>query len=288
MGFIGLLKNRFSFKDPRRELKKLLDDFELPHFPKAAMYILEGIRDPNTPTFEIARRVAADPGIHLRVLKTVNSAAFGLPKKVTNIEHAVALLGRARLESLILPLAVKETLPRFKAKCLHQKLFWLGAARRGSLARQIAQVLNPVSHVEAFSAGLLQDMAIPVIMHLKEKIYCPTLETWNVEKEVRLDELEKRELGFDHQDIGALMAEEWNLPEYLLTAVSSHHHYEEGKDPAVYLVSHLRYREDPTETPEAEIIVEEAYDKFNLAKDSTLMMIKRAYQEAEELAQIFF
>ncbi|NPB09896.1 MAG: HDOD domain-containing protein [Thermodesulfobacteria bacterium] len=287
MGFIGVLKKRIRPKDPRKELKKLLADFELPHFPKVAMYILEGLRDPNVPVPEIARRVALDPAIHLKVLKTVNSAAFGLPKQVTNIEHAVALLGRARLESLILPLAVRETLPNFRAACLNQELFWLAGARRAILARQLAHLLNPQHHVEAFSAGLLQDMAIPVIMHLKEKVYCPTLETWNVEKEVRLDELERRELGFDHQAIGRLMAEEWNLPDYLVQAVSAHHSFAEDLDPAIYLVSHLRYQEDPSESPEAEIIVEEAHSRFNLNKDIVRSMLKKTYAEAEELARIF-
>ncbi len=286
MGFIGFLKERIKPKDPRKELKKLLEDFELPHFPKVAMFILEGLRDPNVPAFEIARRVSLDPAIHLKVLKTVNSAAFGLSKQVTNIEHAVALLGRARLESLVLPLAVRDSLPQFRASCLNQELFWLAGARRAILARQLAQVLNPRYHVEAFSAGLLQDMAIPVIMHLKEKIYCPTLETWNVEKEVRLDELERQKLGFDHQTIGRLMAEEWNLPDYLVQAVSAHHGFEEGLDPAVYLVSHLRYQEDPSESPEGEIIIEEAYERFNLNKDRTRAMLHKAYAEAEELARI--
>ncbi len=287
MGFVGFIKKRLSSSDPRKKLRKILKDFELPHFPKSVLFILDGVRDPNVPTFEVARRVATDPGIHLRVLKTVNSAAFGLSKKVTNIEHAVALLGRARLEALILPLAIQETLPRFQAPCLDQKLFWLGAARRGSLARQIAQLLCPTTHVEAFSAGLLQDMAIPVIMHLKASIYCPNLESWNVEKDLHLDEIEKKELGFDHQEVGKLMGEEWFLPEALVEAISSHHRYFEGQNPGVYLASFIRYKKDPTESPEEELILEEAYTKFNLAKDTTRNVLYRAYKEAEDLAKIF-
>ncbi|NPA49018.1 MAG: HDOD domain-containing protein [Thermodesulfobacteria bacterium] len=284
MGFLGFLKKRKK-TDPRKELRELLGGFELPYFPKAAMSALEALRDPQTPTFEIARRISADPGIHVRVLKTVNSAAFGLPRKVSNIEHAVALLGRARLESLILPLAVHQTLPKFKSACLDLELFWLAAAKRGSLARQIAQVLHPNTNVESFSAGLLQDMAIPVIIHLKEKIYCPTLQNWNQDPRVNLVELEKERFGFDHQNIGGLMAEEWNLPDFLVQAVSAHHHPE--IEPAVYLVSHIRYQHDPDHSLEKEIIVEEARDKFNLRADLTMNMIKKAEQEATELAKIF-
>ncbi len=283
MGFLGFLRKKK--RDPRKELQEILEGFELPYFPKAAILALEALRDPQTPTFEIARRIAADPGIHVRILKTVNSAAFGLPRKISNIEHAVALLGRARLESLILPLAVNQSLPKFKSACLDLELFWLAAAKRGSLARQIAQVLHPNTSVEAFSAGLLQDMAIPVLLHLKEKIYCPTLETWNQDPSVELVELEKKEFGFDHQNVGGLMAEEWNLPDYLVQAVSAHHQPE--IEPAIYLVSHIRYQHDSDHRLEEEIILEKARDKFNLPADLMLKMLKRAEEEALELAKIF-
>ena len=282
MGLLSFLKKK---KDPRKQLREVLEGYELPYFPKAAILALEALRDPPPPTHEIARRLAADPGIHLKVLKTVNSAAFGLPRKVSNIEHAVALLGRARLEALILPLAVTQSLPKFKAPCLDFKAFWFTSAIRGSFARQIAQVLHPNTHVEAFSAGLLQDMAIPVILHLKENSYCPTLESWNQDPKANLIELEKKKLGFDHQDIGGLMAEEWNLPQNLIQAVSLQHLPQ--ADPAVYLASHIRYGSAQEEEIATEIIVEEARDKYNFSPDMVLKMFKKAHQEADELAKVF-
>ncbi len=282
MGFLNFFKKKK--RDPRKELQEILEGYELPYFPKAAILALEALRDHQTPTHEIARRLAADPGIHIRILKTVNSAAFGLPRKVTNIEHAVALLGRARLESLILPLAVNQSLPKFKSPCLDLELFWLAAAKRGSLARQMAQILHPNTATEAFSAGLLQDMAIPVIMHLKEKSYCPTLENWNQDPKADLITLEREKFNFDHQYVGGLMAEDWSLPDYLVKAIALHHRPE--VEPAVYLASHIRYQSEP-DTFEKEIIVEEAREKFSLDADHTLRVIKKAEEEAEELAKVF-
>ncbi len=281
MGLLGLLKRK---KNPREELKKKLKGFELPYLPKAALLALEAIRDPHTSVPEIARRVAADPGLHLKILRTVNSAAFGLPRQVTNIEHAVALLGRARLESLLLPLAVKEALPPFDAPCLDHTLFWLTAAKRGSFARKFAQVLHPHSSVEAFSAGLLQDVAVPIIIHLSKDNYCPVLETWNTDPDVDVTELERKTFGYDHQDIGHLVAEEWDLPAYLSEAISAHH--EDKVEPAVFLASHLRYSREQNEI-EKEIVAEIAKQQFNIPKDQALNMLLRAQKEAEELARVF-
>jgi len=41
--------------------------------------------------------------------------------------------------------------------------FWRTSAHRACLARRIASTLDPASQMEAFTAGLLQDMAIPVL-----------------------------------------------------------------------------------------------------------------------------
>lgn len=285
MPLFGLFRKKK--KDPLQEIRELLDGFELPSFPKAALQILETLRDPKSTSVEIAKKIAADPGIHLTVLKTVNSAAFGLTRRISSIEHAVALLGRARLESLVLPLAVRETLPKIETPCLDFKKFWLSACRRASLARQVAKLLHPATHVESFTAGLLQDMAIPVIMHVKKKRYCPTLENWNMEKGVTLDALEREKFGFDHQRVGVLMAEEWNLPEYLLNAIGKHHRLQDGVDPAVYLVSHIRYNSDLEGALDTDLLLEIAEEELKLSKETMIPLIEKAFSDAEELARIF-
>ncbi len=285
MTLFGLLKKKK--KDPLERLRTILEGFELPSFPKASLEILKTLRDPRATSVEIARKISADPGIHLNVLKTVNSAAFGLPRRISSIEHAVALLGRARLESLVLPLAVRDTLPKIETPCLDLKKFWLSACCRASLARQVAKILHPTSHVECFTAGLLQDMAIPVIMHVKKHSYCPTLETWNNAKEVSLDDLERKNFGFDHQSVGALMAEQWNLPSYLVKAIGAHHRLKDGVDPAIYLVSHIRYHQDPSTGPDIDILLEVAQKELELSAETIKPLIEQAFRDAEDLARIF-
>ena len=59
----------------------------------------------------VAYQLEGDPGLNVKVLKTVNSAAFGLSTRVSNLHHAVTLLGRSRLETIVLPQAVNNILP---------------------------------------------------------------------------------------------------------------------------------------------------------------------------------
>ncbi len=279
MGIFDFFKRK---RDPKEELKELLSGFELPHFPKAVMAALDAIRDTKSSLQEITDHIEADPGMHVMVLKTVNSAAFGLSRKVSSVDHAVSLLGRSRLESLLLPIAVKGALPKFDVSCMNSKQFWAVAARRGSLARMLAERLHPATEGESFTAGLLQDMGIPLIIMAKKEKYCPVIEAWNLDKETDLKTIEQEMYGFDHTAVGALMAEEWNFPEGLIRSILFHHGGNGDIEPAVSLVSHIRYGED--EETYRELIVTEAQEKFSIRKGEIAAMIEEAFEKAEELS----
>ncbi|MFT4554355.1 MAG: HD-like signal output (HDOD) protein [Chlamydiales bacterium] len=77
--------------DPKEELRKLVGDYELPRFSMAIMKILKTLRDPDFASEDVAEQLEIDPGLHVKVLKVVNSAAFGFSTDVKKLRHAVAL-----------------------------------------------------------------------------------------------------------------------------------------------------------------------------------------------------
>jgi len=287
MGIFDFLKRRK--RDPRTELKELLEGYELPSFPSSTMKVLEMLREPDSSLSDISRHIEADPGMHVSVLRTVNSAAYGLSRKVGNVQHAITLLGRSRLESIILPIAVKNSVPPIDFPCLNQKTFWQTSARRACLARALAMRIHPATQMESFTAGLLQDMAIPVLVHVKERDYCSTLELWNLNLDIHLDELERKTFGFDHQSIGALMAENWEFPDYLLDAIL-HHHRENGDIPlakAVRIVSYIRYSSETREEDTDSFIIDVLKRELEIRERLAWEILKQARAEAEEFATIF-
>ncbi len=72
--------------DPKKLLKNLLGDYQLPAFPDVVLKTLEKIRDPNTDAHAVADVLAKDPSLTVKVLKTVNSAAFSPVKKIENLQ----------------------------------------------------------------------------------------------------------------------------------------------------------------------------------------------------------
>ena len=100
--------------DPQEIIKDLFSDVELPSFPSAIMEVLATLRNPDSTPEELMRKVECDPGLTVKVLRTVNSAAFGLSSKIEHIGHAVSLLGRARLEAVVLSIAVNKSFSGMK------------------------------------------------------------------------------------------------------------------------------------------------------------------------------
>lgn len=207
-----------------QRMDKILAGYELPSFPVPVMTVLTKLRNPETPIQEIAADLEIDPGLHVKVLRTVNSVAFGLSHKVSSLHHAVSLLGRSRLESLVLSVGVKETIDKgLVPGWFNMQNFWLSAARRASLARGLAHILHPQTQGEAFTAGLLQDMGVPVLAALKGENYRSIYQQWQRGMNTDLSEQEIRAFDLAHPQLGAGIARRWFFPDLLINNVGSHH-----------------------------------------------------------------
>ena len=220
-----------------------------------------------------------DPGLVIRVFRTVNSAAFGLRQPVDSIEHAVTLLGRSHLEQLVISIAVKDSLPKPTTPAFDSDRFWRTAFFRASLARSISQRLNPSQQAISFTAGLLQDMAVPLLAHSRPD-YGRVLQEWHASPSTSLHEVEREALGWSHCQAGGLLAIEWELPESVAQAIHLHHDDHAADDqilPALRLVS--LHRETETEHG-IEALIETARSRYGLEPD----WMQRSVEECEVLA----
>ncbi len=277
---LGIFKRKKS--ENHEELKEILKGYELPSFPALVMNILSLLRDPDSDMDEIAELIGLDPGLHVRVLKIVNSASFGFSQKISNIHHAVMLLGKARLEPVVLALAVKDSIPSPSVKCFDIEEFWRLGARRASFARFMAHLLHPVTEVEAFTGGLLQDMAIPVFVEVKKDEYCKVWKEYLQSRTTSLEEMERQAFGYDHQKLGALMAVEWELPEYIVQSIENHHNGSEV-DPAIYLASFMREYDEPEEN---EMLFKMGEKEFGIKKEEMLRYLQASFKDAKELISL--
>ena len=279
----GLFKRKQQ--DPVQELRKALGGARLPSFPAVTMQVLDAVRDPDAPTSTIGGLVQQDPALTVKLLKTVNSAASGLQRRCESVPHAVALLGRARVEQLVLAVAVSEALPKLTAPGYSPDRFWRTAARRATVAQSLADVLDPKSKSVSFTAALLQDMAVPLLVQRRGRFYCQLLEQWHGD-EGDLDALEQQAFGFTHADIASWLADDWSFPEQLGYALGGHHGSEEPElqaPPPVRLVSVMGEHDEVRLEP----LVETAKSLYGARSDEVVRAVNRGLENAAEVAALF-
>lgn len=271
----------FGF-NKKKKSDALLAQYDIPTFPSTVLNILSKLRDPEVSINELASSLEIDPGLHVRVLKTVNSVAFGLSHKVNNISHAVNLLGRGRLESLVLSVAVKDGLTKSnQAQWLDMSKFWAISARRAAMARGLSNILHPNVQSDVFTIGLLQDMAVPVLANSGGDRYRDIYQSWLGCTQCDLTEQEQDQLQMNHAHLGAQMAEYWEFPQPLIDAIKGHHELSDEAPLSVRIAALIK---GSSENDTSEIIVEKAQQMFHIGSAITTEMVDEILNESSALA----
>ncbi len=73
----------------------------------ALLRVLAEVHRPDPRPVDVEQAVVGDPGLTLRLLRLVNSAAMAMPRRVDSVRTAVALLGARRIQALAVLLAAQ-------------------------------------------------------------------------------------------------------------------------------------------------------------------------------------
>ncbi len=234
-----VLRLRRKKTGARNELQSVLGRHEIPTFPGVVMRTIDTLRRPESSAADVAAVLSTDPGLTVRLLKLVNSAGFSPARPVTNVNQAVAVAGYGTVESLVLSAGVTTALPHQRFEGFDHVRFWRTSSFRATLARKLATEYDLAAAGLSFTAGLLQDMAIPLLAAAREE-YRPVLVAWHA-GEADLIELEQERFGWGHDQVGQWLCQEWELPVSLGAAIAGHHgRGEEPAPAAVQLVSSIR------------------------------------------------
>jgi EAL and modified HD-GYP domain-containing signal transduction protein len=84
----------YFFSKPKVVQGKKLDDNQV-----VVLRLLEKLNDPEAAIEDIDKLICLDAGLSYKVLRYVNSAAMGLPKKVDSIRRAILLMGLKKIRA---------------------------------------------------------------------------------------------------------------------------------------------------------------------------------------------
>lgn len=213
----------------------------LPTPPIVFHQIQKVISDPNVSATRIASILAEDPAMSVKVLKLTNSAFYGLSREVDSVKQAVVIVGMEAIKNLVLSASVLDMFKGENVDQEYQEKFWRHSLATAFCSRLLARKIITRGMVDpdsAFSAGLLHDVGKLIISCFLPEEHAKFKEEYEKDKESPDFVLEERVLGYNHAQIGGLLAEQWKIPTKLAEAITFHHHPQlsESQDAIAYIV----------------------------------------------------
>jgi putative nucleotidyltransferase with HDIG domain len=185
-----------------------------------AAAVIALVEDANASADDLRVVIERDPALAARILKVANSSLFGFSRRIDTLRHAISLLGFRSVRNLVLGASMKEVFKRFG---LPERLLWEHATRAGAVAASLTD--HPaidIDREEAFVVGLLHDLGKIALLNAAPDEYAQVVARVYSDG-VSFVEAERDVFGFDHAQLGALVAEKWKLPPRLESAIRLHH-----------------------------------------------------------------
>jgi HD-like signal output (HDOD) protein/AmiR/NasT family two-component response regulator len=210
---------------PLQSTVKLLE--ELPALPKIAHEILSMKLSTDEGNDLLLKLVKKDPAILARIIGMANSPLFGASKKIETVGGAAAVLGINRIKMVALGFAMISSMNRKPPGLLDVTYLWqhsmVFALAMDNLAKAMPPGKRPPEE-EIYLAGLLHDIGFLVLDYvdpdLSDRFHAARLGT-GAGRPVM--ELEAELLETNHCELGALLAEHWNLPATIVAILRYHH-----------------------------------------------------------------
>jgi len=209
--------------DKSQVLEKLELIENLPTLPVIVQQIQKLIESPNSNMSQIATIITRDQSIAARVVRLVNSAFYGIGKKISSIQQAIMLLGLNTVKNLVIGVSVVKTFEESNnASLFDRQKFWLHSFGCATGARLLAKNLNLDEPEDYFMAGLLHDIGILVLDQFFHEEFIDIVQQ-TVKTKGELSLVETSVLGVTHGEIGEFMANKWRIPEFMKIAIRHHH-----------------------------------------------------------------
>ena len=162
-----------------------------------------------------------DPALTIKVLKTVNSSLYGIPRNVTTLKQAIGLLGFMKVKTLVLGFSLLGTFKKQEEDSYDFSDYWKHCLFSAVAAKYMGDKVGLADPDEAFLGGLLQNIGVLVMGMTIPEDYETILREVGCDHSY-LHEVERQALGVDHAEVGGKLAEQWNLPKNMAASIGGH------------------------------------------------------------------
>jgi HD-like signal output (HDOD) protein len=196
---------------------------ELPTLPTVATELGKVINDPLASSKDVEKVMSGDQSLTTKVLRLVNSAYYGIPGGVTNLNRAIAYLGFDTINQVVLTASIFSALKvNGDPVDFEMKAFWQHSVGVGMAAQAIGQAVKYQTPADLFTCGLIHDMG-KVALFVLDPHELSRIATHARTNDKTFQESELELESVQHATIGRMLAEKWKLPVLIQNAIQHHH-----------------------------------------------------------------
>jgi HD-like signal output (HDOD) protein len=206
-------------------IKRIVSQTEtLPSLPAVYTEIISELQSPDPSVQKVGDIISKDLGMAAKILQVVNSAFFGLVRKISNPKEAVMLLGTETIKALVLSVKI---FSEFNQK----KFAWFNfddLFNHSMSVSMFAQTITKEEHLDqnlvnnSLMAGMFHDLGKLILVTNFQEPYQKLL-TEARQTEQNLWDLENDLFGTSHAEIGAYLMGLWGLEYPVIEAIAYHH-----------------------------------------------------------------
>ena len=207
--------------------------------PQVVFRARQIMADPKSDLKQLLSIIKTDMSITSKILRIANSAYYGLPGKVSSVDHASALLGNRTLGEIILMSGISGILDSaLSGYNLEPGDLWRHASAVSFGSKTLAKMKKPELENDAFIAGLLHDAGKIILDKplLERKV---SVDAFMEDDLKTFLDAEREILGFDHAEIAFDMCTGWNIPENIAVAIRYHHYPSRSEGDELSYILHI-------------------------------------------------
>lgn len=217
----------------RRKLEEIIPEMSaIKSMPDLSMQLMKELNNVDVSMKRLCEILSQDIIMTAEILKIINSAFFGLPHRVNNVQHAINLLGVKIIKALatytnIFASFTEENdiaiYDRIRTHCLETARLAKRIAAEAGMSKEFSET--------CFTAGLLHDIGkLPVLRSSK---YADEIKKYIKQEDCGFFEAELKIMGVNHTVIGAYILSMWGLPQEIVETVRYHHFPSEAEDQTI-------------------------------------------------------
>jgi len=194
----------------------------LPVLPQIVSQVLKLADNPEAAPRDMERIIDRDAAITAKVLRVANSSYYGV-SNCASTGRAISMLGMNTVRSLVVGIAYQQIIAGRSFSSHFNKLeFWRHSLGVATAARILGKLKVPMQTEELYVAGMMHDVGLLVLDRFHPLELDKTVK-FAMEEQMALHQAEQLMFGFDHTQVGAMLADRWNMTKTIADAVRYHH-----------------------------------------------------------------